>query len=233
MHKLPNSSVSKASQPPWMRILKSMRRRFGAPTTVLLWFSHLAWIALPPKQCSRGHNWKFSNNQDGAYCHLHCTAKLDEVYPVSDEEAEEEKAPVYKRCNYRKSWRDHGFFHFYLPCSLTPSKYLRALYWFLLRCASKADPERDRLESQGVGEDSECPSLSLVACHANTCWTCAARWADRSCCGDASSLTLLHKKEEEHWRVCWSYHAWSQDDRHGLFGAAAVYSQSHWCLRAD
>ena len=64
-----------------------------------LWF--LIWLGLLclPKQCSRGHNWKFSNNQDGAYCHLHCTAKLDEVYPVSDEEAEEEKAPVYKRCN--------------------------------------------------------------------------------------------------------------------------------------
>ena len=39
VHKLPNSSVSKASQPPWMRILKSMRRRFGAPTTVLFGFS--------------------------------------------------------------------------------------------------------------------------------------------------------------------------------------------------
>ena len=38
---------------------------------------------------------------------MHKHSKLDEVYPVSDEEAEEEKAPVYKRCNYRKSWRDH------------------------------------------------------------------------------------------------------------------------------
>ncbi|CAE7535096.1 unnamed protein product, partial [Symbiodinium sp. CCMP2592] len=94
------------------------------------WF--LIWLGLLclPRQCSRGHNWKFSNNKDGAYCHLHCTAKLDEVYPVSDEEDEEEKAPVHKRCNYRKSWRDHGFFHYYLPCSLTPAKYLRALYWF-------------------------------------------------------------------------------------------------------
>ena len=75
-----------------MRILKSVRRRFGAPTTVL--FGFLIWLGLLclPKQCSRGHNWKFSNNQDGAYCHLHCTAKLDEVYPVSDEEAEEEKS---------------------------------------------------------------------------------------------------------------------------------------------
>ena len=110
-----------------------------------LWF--LIWLGLLclPKQCSRGHNWKFSNNQDGAYCHLHCTAKLDEVYPVSDEEAEEEKAPVYKRCNYRKSWRDHGFFHFYLPCSLTPSKYLRALYWF---CSDA--PQKQILKETGL-----------------------------------------------------------------------------------
>ena len=108
-----------------------------------LWF--LIWLGLLclPKQCSRGHNWKFSNNQDGAYCHLHCTAKLD--YPVSDEEAEEEKAPVYKRCNYRKSWRDHGFFHFYLPCSLTPSKYLRALYWF---CSDA--PQKQILKETGL-----------------------------------------------------------------------------------
>ena len=56
-----------------------------------LWF--LIWLGLLclPKQCSRGHNWKFSNNQDGAYCDLHCTAKLDEVYPITDEEAEEPK----------------------------------------------------------------------------------------------------------------------------------------------
>ena len=55
---------------------------------------------------------------------------LDEVYPVSNEETAEEKAPVCKRCNSRKFWRDHGFFHYHLPCSLTPSKYLQALYWF-------------------------------------------------------------------------------------------------------
>ena len=36
-----------------------------------------------------------SNNKDGEHCHLRCTAKLDEVYPVSEEEAGEEKAPVH------------------------------------------------------------------------------------------------------------------------------------------
>ena len=44
-----------------------------------------------------------SGNNDGAHCHLHCTAKLDDVFPTSGDEDEDEKAPRHKRCNYKKS----------------------------------------------------------------------------------------------------------------------------------
>ncbi|CAE7880306.1 unnamed protein product [Symbiodinium necroappetens] len=56
-----------------------------------LWF--LVWLELLilPRCCSRGHEWKFSNgndNEDGSYCHLHCTARLQEVFPASEEDDE-------------------------------------------------------------------------------------------------------------------------------------------------
>ncbi|CAE7387926.1 unnamed protein product, partial [Symbiodinium microadriaticum] len=87
------------------------------------WF--LVWLELLilPRCCSRGHEWKFSNgddNEDGSYCHLHCTARLQEVFPASEEA--DEKAPTHKRCNYKKTWRNQGDLPYYLPASMTPSQ---------------------------------------------------------------------------------------------------------------
>ena len=112
-----------------------------------LWF--LIWVGLLslPKYCNRGHEWKFSRNKDGSYIHLHCTAKLDAAFRLEDEDDEEAdlKAPVHKRCNYKKSWRDHGFLPYYLPPSVTPRDYLRALYWF---CSDA--PQKQILKETGL-----------------------------------------------------------------------------------
>ena len=109
----------------------------------------LIWVGLLslPKYCNRGHEWKFSRNKDGSYIHLHCTAKLDAVFLLEDEDDEEAdlKAPVHKRCNYKKSWRDHGFLPYYLPPSVTPRDYLRALYWF---CSDA--PQKQILKETGL-----------------------------------------------------------------------------------
>ena len=113
-----------------------------------LWF--LVWLELLilPRCCSRGHEWKFSNgndNEDGSYCHLHCTARLQEVFPASEED--DEKAPTHKRCNYKKTWRNQGDLSYYLPASMTPSQYLRTLYWF-----SSDAPQKQVLKETGLAE---------------------------------------------------------------------------------
>ena len=53
-----------------------------------LWFLIWSELLFLPRECSRRHEWKFSGNNDGAYCHLHCTAKLDDVFPTSGDEDE-------------------------------------------------------------------------------------------------------------------------------------------------
>ena len=112
-----------------------------------LWFLIWSELLFLPRECSRGHEWKFSGNNDGASCHLRCAAKLDDVFPTSGDEDEDEKAPRHKRCNYKKTWRDHGDLPFDLPLSLTPSKYLRALYWF---CSDA--PQKQILKETGLAD---------------------------------------------------------------------------------
>ncbi|CAE7555937.1 unnamed protein product [Symbiodinium microadriaticum] len=113
-----------------------------------LWF--LVWLELLilPRCCSRGHEWKFPNgndNEDGSYCHLHCTARLQEVFPASEED--DEKAPTHKRCNYKKTWRNQSDLPYFLPASMTPSQYLRTLYWF-----SSDAPQKQVLKETGLAE---------------------------------------------------------------------------------
>ena len=89
--------------------------------------------------------FKRKRKENGAYCHVHCTARLQEVFPASEED--DEKAPKHKRCNYKKSWRDHGDLPFYMPASMTPSQYLRTLYWF-----SSDAPQKQVLKETGLAE---------------------------------------------------------------------------------
>ena len=122
--------------------------KFWSGNNRALWF--LVWLELLilPRCCSRGHEWKFANgndNEDGSYCHLHCTARLQEVFPASEED--DEKAPTHKRCNFKKTWRDHGDLPYYLPASMTPSQYLRTLYWF-----SSDAPQKQVLKETGLAE---------------------------------------------------------------------------------
>ena len=95
----------------------------------------LIWLQLLilPRCCSRGHEWKFSNGND------------KENGPASEED--DEKAPKHKRCNYKKSWRDHGDLPFYMPASMTPSQYLRTLYWF-----SSDAPQKQVLKETGLAQ---------------------------------------------------------------------------------
>ena len=138
-----------------------------------LWF--LIWVGLLslPKYCNRGHEWKFSRNKDGSYIHLHCTAKLDAVFPLEDEDDEEAdlKAPVHKRCNYKKSWRDHGF----LTARLPPSFVL-----VLLRCPAEADFERDWPQNQDLETNPLTCQRPLVVGASGTCWPCSPGWS-RTC----------------------------------------------------
>ena len=107
----------------------------------------MVWLELLilPRCCSRGHEWKFSNgnnNEDGSYCHLHW---LQEVFPASEED--DEKAPTHKRCNYKKTWRNQSDLPYYLPAPMTPSQYLRTLYWF-----SSDAPQKQVLKETGLAE---------------------------------------------------------------------------------
>ena len=213
-----------------MRILKSMRRRFGAPTTVLFGFSFgldcFAFRSNVPEVITGSsattktvHIATCTAQQSWTRCIRFRTRKL-----------RKRKRPFTRRCNCRKSWRDHGFFHFYLPCSLTPSKYLRALYWF---CSDA--PQKQILKETGLKVKVWVKIRNVLR---SLLWLVMQTHAGRVQLGGQTDRVVVvdetfFTKKEEHWRVCWSYHAWSQDDRHGLFGAAAVYSQSHWCLRAD
>ena len=89
--------------------------------------SHLEPL-VPSEVCSCGQEWKFSGNQDSSYCHLHCTDQLDEVFPPDDEEDEaEERAPVHK-LQLQEVLAESWFLSYYLPSSVMPAKYLRALY---------------------------------------------------------------------------------------------------------
>ena len=145
-----------------------------------LWLLIWSELLVLPRECSRGHEWKFSGNNYGAYCHLHCAAKLDDVFPTSGDEDEDEKAPRHKWCNYEKTWRDHGDLPFYLPLSLTPSKYLRALYWFCSDAPQKHS-ERDWTCGQSLDEDPHDSSCFIVVGHSAAvrsgavgwCWPCS------------------------------------------------------------
>ena len=68
------------------------------------------------------------------------------MFPFEDDDEEADlKAPVHKRCNYKKSWRDYGFLPCYLPPSVTPCDYLQALYWF---CSDA--PQKQILKETGL-----------------------------------------------------------------------------------
>ena len=114
------------------------RAKMWSSSNRALWFLIWAKLLLLPRTCSRGHEWRFNNNDssDSSYVHLHCTAKLPEVFD-QDSDEENQRARVHKRCNYKKSWRVKGTLPKYLPRNITPEMYLRTLYWFSSDCANK------------------------------------------------------------------------------------------------
>ena len=84
-------------------------KKCGPPAVELCGFLIWAKLLLLPRMCSHGHEWRFNNNDssDSSYVHLHCAAKLPEVFD-QDSDDEENQRVLREPVSQRPFWKREG-----------------------------------------------------------------------------------------------------------------------------